>query len=119
MRPSHGAPAGTRIPSVIAVAHVERWLDHGAFELDDAAAEGYFRSDAVRRELVEAFDQCSFPAGPVSARAANSFAVGLWRAGELRRARTAFEIAGGCFEGIPWSYVGAAWHARALEQSDP
>lgn len=53
---SAAAPDGSLTQLVIPYAHTERWLYRAVFE-DDAAADDYWDSGSVRREIIEAYER--------------------------------------------------------------
>ncbi|GAA2404361.1 hypothetical protein GCM10010420_34830 [Streptomyces glaucosporus] len=116
------APGGSPLGELVALAHLERWLD-----LEPDEDEKYMRRPEVRAELHEAADRSirhpDFDPGrphewiPVH----NTFAMAFSLAGERKAAAAAFAALDGRVTEFPWSYLGSGdpvaafrkwrWHA--------
>jgi hypothetical protein len=100
------APAGTAIPAVLALAHVERWLYIVHWEKDQKASRAYFARPEVQREVQDCHGRCQGVDGTTAVWVANVFAFCFYLGGDAARARREFEKAGGVFSGHPWRYLG-------------
>ncbi|MFI7604555.1 DUF4034 domain-containing protein [Micromonospora sp. NPDC049366] len=99
------APDGSLLPELVAVAHVEKWLDMPRGEDDE-----YIQSDEVRAELLAAAEKSIFhptfrPAFGFVPRA-SVFALALELAHEFEAAARVFELLGDRVSEWPWAYVG-------------
>ena len=99
------APGGSLLPELLAVAHVEKWLEMPADESD-----AYMQSEEVRADLVAAAEKSIFhpafqPAFGWVPRA-SVFALSLELAHEFEAAARVFEMLGDRVSEWPWSYVG-------------
>ncbi|GAA3943599.1 DUF4034 domain-containing protein [Actinoplanes auranticolor] len=99
------APVGSLVPEILVVAHIEKWLSLPRGE-DDA----YLRSAPVRADMLAAVQKSlfhpAFTAGVGWFPRANSFAMGLEKAGELEAAARVFDMIGDRVTEWPWSYSG-------------
>lgn len=105
---SAAAAAGPNslVHEIVAVAHLERWLD---MERDEG--KDYMCSDEVRAELLAAAENSIFhpdyiPAGPGWAPRVASFAITLELADEFGAAAHAFALLDGMVTEWPWQYIG-------------
>lgn len=101
------APPGSLVPEVLAVAHLEMWLSLPRGEDDQ-----YMRSAPVRADLLSAVERSLFHPAFVPdvgwVTRANSFAMGLEKAGEFAAAARVFDLIGDRVTDWPWSYCGNA-----------
>ncbi|SCF05447.1 hypothetical protein GA0074695_3147 [Micromonospora viridifaciens] len=99
------APDGSLLPELLAVAHIEKWLETPAEESD-----AYMQSDEVRADLLAAAEKSIFhPAfRPVFGWVprASVFALGFELAHEFDAAARVFDLLGDQVSRWPWSYVG-------------
>jgi hypothetical protein len=101
------APAGSRLGYLVAIGHLEHWLD-----LDDGAGAAYLTSSRVRAELHEAADRSV--RHPTYQRRAgwpvvhNTFAMAFSLAGESRAAAEQFQVIGDLVTVTPWRYLNSA-----------
>jgi hypothetical protein len=99
------APDGSLVPEVLVVAHIEKWLSLPRGEDDQ-----YLRSAPVRADMLAAVHKSLFhPAfrpGLGWFPRANSFAMGLEKAGEFDAAARVFDMIGDQVTDWPWSYCG-------------
>ncbi|MGY0002291.1 DUF4034 domain-containing protein [Micromonospora sp. I033] len=98
------APEGSLLPELLAVAHVEKWLDLPVEESD-----AYMQSAEVRADLLAAAEKSIFhpafrPAFGWVPRA-SVFALGLELAHEFDAAARVFEMLGDHVSEWPWNYV--------------
>lgn len=97
-------PHGARLAHLVALAHLERWLDLPA----GAERSAYMKEPAVRKELEEAADLALFPPESADPRSpyyvANVFAMAFSLAGLHGPARRAFELTDGVVTRSPWQY---------------
>jgi hypothetical protein len=99
-----GAPAGTVLGRLVAVAHIEQWLD-----LDPGEDAAYMRSPEVAESLRRAAEHSYRHPGFVREGAwlstLNAFAMAFALAGELAAARECFEATEGRVTEFPWQYL--------------
>ncbi|MEV6327679.1 hypothetical protein [Streptomyces sp. NPDC051909] len=99
-----GAPAGTALGQLVALAHLEHWL-----ALDSGADSTYIRRPDVVAELHRAADHSyrhpEFAPRTGRLQIANSFAMAFSLAGERDAARECFEATGGRVTEFPWQYL--------------
>ncbi|XEC32505.1 hypothetical protein JAO84_02780 [Streptomyces fradiae] len=99
-----GAPAGTALGQLVAVAHLEHWL-----ALDSGADAAYVRRPEVAEELHRAADHSyrhpDFAPRTGRLQILNSFAMAFSLAGERRAARECFEATEGRVTEVPWQYL--------------
>lgn len=116
------APGGSALGELVALAHLERWVD---LEADED--EKYMRRPEVRADLHEAADRSirhpDFdPGRPYEwIGVHNTFAMAFSLAGERKAAAAAFAALDGRVTEFPWSYFGSddpvavfrkwRWHA--------
>ncbi|GAA2447319.1 hypothetical protein [Streptomyces macrosporus] len=102
------APEGTALGELVALAHLEHWLD-----LEAGEDETYIRRPDVRAELHEAADRSirhpDFDPGRrhewISVH--NTFAMAFSLAGERKAAAASFAAVDGQVTEFPWCYLGA------------
>ncbi|MCX2185519.1 hypothetical protein KV205_34170 [Streptomyces sp. SKN60] len=99
-----GAPAGTPLGQLVALAHLEHWLD-----LDSGPDAAYIRRPEVVAELHRAADHsyrhADFAPRTGRLQIANSFAMAFSLAGERAAARECFAATGGRVTEFPWQYL--------------
>ena len=100
------APTGSAIPTVLPLAHVERWLYTVHWEHDEEAARGYFRRTDVLRDVRDCHRRCARVEEASKRWVANVFAFCFYLADDARAARQEFEKASGLYTGLPWDYLG-------------
>lgn len=107
------APPGSPLGELVALAHLERWLD-----LPEGADHAYLTRADVRAELHEALGRSILHPDYRRSRdwtsAFNTFAMVLSLAGEKRAARPLFEALDGTVTESPWHYLDGANPARAF-----
>lgn len=100
-----GAPAGTALGQLVALAHLEHWLD-----LDSGADGAYIRRPEVVAELHRAADHSyrhpDFAPRTGRLQILNTFAMAFSLAGEREAARECFEATEGRVTEFPWQYLG-------------
>ncbi|MFI9327140.1 hypothetical protein ACIGZJ_06260 [Kitasatospora sp. NPDC052868] len=98
------APEGSPLGELVALAHLERWLD-----LPDGEDGAHLASPAVRAELREAAERSVLhPAYRRSLgwqKAHNTFAMTFALAGDAQTAHTLFEALDGTVTESPWNYL--------------
>jgi hypothetical protein len=99
-----GAPGGTLLGELVAVAHLEHWL-----ALDEGPGAAYIRRPEVVQSLREAADH-SFRHPDFVRRGSwlevlNAFAMALSMAGDRTGARECFHATEGGVTKFPWSYL--------------
>jgi len=102
------APDRSAVPTVLPLAHVERWLYIRHWENDEERARGYFRQPEVLREIRDCHRRCARVEQGSARWVANVFAFCFYLADDARATRQEFEKAGGLYTGLPWDYVGGA-----------
>ncbi|MEU8617912.1 hypothetical protein [Streptomyces sp. NPDC048623] len=99
-----GAPAGTALGQLVAVAHLEHWL-----ALDSGADAAYIRRPEVvaelRRAAEHSYRHADFAPRTGRLQILNSFAMAFALAGEREAARECFEATGGRVTEFPWQYL--------------
>jgi hypothetical protein len=104
-------PPQSALPSLIPLAHVERWLYHRMQDEMDLAKE-YFRQPEVIREITAAHARYDGYSGAITGvRLANLFAFCFWKIGNRKLTRHELEKTGGIVVNSPWHFQG-----NALEQ---
>lgn len=102
------APPDCALHTLIAEAHIERWLADD--EATTRPGANYFTTPAVRNEIARAanayFHGPAFTATIDSVRNRNYFAFCLWLAGEREAAAEQFRAIGGWVSEYPWCLVG-------------
>jgi len=104
------APDGHPVHKVVALAHIEMWLDSPKGE----AQQGYFRSEAVKQEVMEAARRSILsanyaPAGlPLSWADRNVFAFCFRLMREYGAQLDQMRLIGPYVVGFPWNYQGKA-----------
>ncbi|PYC70207.1 hypothetical protein C7C46_27425 [Streptomyces tateyamensis] len=99
-----GAPEGSQLGELVALAHLEHWLD-----LERGADAGHITSQPVRLQLAEAAQRSVLHPGYVRGRGwaatHNTFAMVLSLAGERNLARAVFAQLGDTVTKSPWDYL--------------
>jgi len=100
-------PHGLQLGEIVAIAHLEHWLDLKAQE-----RQAYITSQPVRAELLEAADRSVFDPDYAMPRAPyyalNHFALLFALAGLYEQSRAAFKATDGVVTKFPWNYFNAA-----------
>ncbi|MEU5437976.1 hypothetical protein AB0G73_32035 [Streptomyces sp. NPDC020719] len=103
-RSMFGAPAGSMLGQLVAIAHLEHWLD-----LDAGADATYIRGPKVTASLREAAERCvlhpDFVRRPGWVQVYNTFAMAFSLAGDKAMARECFEATDGSVTKFPWYYL--------------
>ncbi|MFJ3581758.1 hypothetical protein ACIPPS_05920 [Streptomyces sp. NPDC090127] len=101
-----GAPAGTLLGQLVAIAHIEQWLS-----LDAGADAAYMGRPEVTASLREAADHSyrhpDFVRRGGWLQVCNTFAMAFSLAGERDAARECFEATEGRVTEFPWYYIDA------------
>lgn len=99
------APDGSLLPELVVVAHIEKWLSLPRGEDDE-----YVSSPQVRTEILAATEKSllhpAFTPGFGWIPRANTFAMGLEKAGEFEAAARVFDMIGDQVSEWPWTYCG-------------
>ncbi|WP_431947508.1 hypothetical protein [Actinacidiphila sp. bgisy167] len=102
-----GAPEGSALGVLVAVAHLEHWLD-----LEPGRDSAYILSDAVAEQLHEAADRSvrhpAFGRPTGWAHVLNTFAMSFSLTGENPSAAAVFAALGGLVTADPWEYLDSA-----------
>jgi hypothetical protein len=110
------APEGHSVHRVIALAHVERWLD-----LPAAQRGGYFLQAGVQAEIRQAaamsVQSAAFPGGPVSLHDRNAFAFCFHLMGDRRAMLAEMKVIAGRITTAPWHFLDASHPALAYERA--
>ncbi len=99
------APAGGHAGALVALYHLERWLeldggDPGREYMRDAAVVDDLRDAAARSVL-----HPDYTGGPLAAQAHSAFAMAFWLAGRPDEAAVHFDALGGRMTDLPWTYA--------------
>ena len=101
------APAGASVRALVPQAHIEIWLDMHRREGEDP--EAYIRREEVREEIHEAARGSVLADGfadeLANVPALNTFAMGLWLAGDEATARALVGRLGRRRAEAPWNYL--------------
>ncbi|MFI1176978.1 hypothetical protein [Streptomyces melanogenes] len=99
-----GAPAGSLLGQLVAIAHLEHWLD-----LDSGEDAAYLRRPEVLKSLREAADRSvlhpEFVRRPGWVQVLNTFAMAFSLTGDKALARACFEATEGKASEFPWYYL--------------
>ncbi|MEV4947027.1 hypothetical protein [Streptomyces sp. NPDC053755] len=110
-----GAPGGTLLGQLVAIAHLEQWLS-----LDDGADAAYMGRPEVRTSLREAADHSirhpDFVRRGLWNQVFNTFAMAFALAGEREAARECFRVTDGRVSEFPWYYINGSDPAAAYRQ---
>ncbi|MFB7512805.1 hypothetical protein [Streptomyces sp. NPDC056144] len=110
-----GAPRGTVLGQLVAVAHLEHWL-----ALDSGPDARYIRSPEVIASLGEAADHSirhpDFVGTPGWLQVHNSFAMAFSLAGDTASARECFRASAGRVTEFPWQYLDGSDPAKAYKE---
>ncbi|MER6217779.1 hypothetical protein ABT213_27470 [Streptomyces sp. NPDC001674] len=102
-----GAPEGSLLGQLVAIAHIEQWL-----RLGEGPGWQYMRREETAASLREAAERSVLhpraERGPGWAQVCNSFALAASLAGETQLARRCFEAAPDTVTEFPWQYVNSA-----------
>lgn len=105
-----GAPDGASAHTVVAEAHVERWLYMASWDKDEASALSYFRTQPVPDEIRQAAERCIWSDHYERPRLApfdqNFFTYCFFRMHDWEHARRGLETMNGILNRFPWSYGG-------------
>jgi hypothetical protein len=98
------APEGGRLGELVAVAHLEHWLDESR-----EARQRYFRDPQVVLDLYEAAERSvhhpDHPREQDWTRGFNTFAMAFSLAGERAAAADLFDVLDGAVTEFPWMYL--------------
>ncbi|MFD7164320.1 hypothetical protein [Streptomyces violascens] len=101
-----GAPGGTLLGQLVAMAHIEQWLS-----LDSGADDSYMRQPVVASSLREAADHSfrhpDFVRSGGWLQVLNTFAMAFSLAGDHGGARECFDATEGRVTESPWHYLGS------------
>ncbi|MEU9234140.1 hypothetical protein [Streptomyces subrutilus] len=110
-----GAPGGTLLGQLVAVAHLEEWLS-----LDAGADAAYMHRPEVARSLHEAaahsFRHPEFVRSGAWIQVLNTFAMAFSLAGDRDAARECFQATEGRVTKFPWYYMNGADPAAAYRK---
>src|SRR3954453_20118920 len=110
-------PPGHPLGALIAVAHLEHWL-----EVPDGSETGYIRDPAVVAQLVAAADRSiwhrDYVLQPGWPTPHNLFAMAFWLAGDWRSAAQQFDIIGDLATEWPWGHLGPAGRRFAAARAE-
>ncbi|MFB6519221.1 hypothetical protein [Streptomyces sp. NPDC056401] len=110
-----GAPAGTQLGQLVAIAHIEQWLS-----LDSGANDAYMRGPEVAASLREAADHSfrhpDFVRRAGWAQVLNTFAMAFSLAGDREAARECFHATQGRVTEFPWYYLNGSDPAAAYRK---
>ncbi|MFF6792078.1 hypothetical protein ACFY9C_23770 [Streptomyces filamentosus] len=110
-----GAPGGTPLGQLVALAHLEHWL-----ALDSGPDARYIRQPQVVAALNEAADHTyrhpDFAGGPGLLPLHNTFAMAFSLAGDTASARECFRATEGRVTEFPWNYLDGSDPVRAYTE---
>ncbi|MFE9120468.1 hypothetical protein [Streptomyces sp. NPDC007172] len=110
-----GAPGGTALGHLVAMAHIEHWLD-----LDRGADAAYMRRPEVKASLREAaehsFRHPDFVRSGGWLQVLNTFAMAFSLAGDSAGARECFTASEGRVTESPWYYINGSDPAAAYKE---
>jgi hypothetical protein len=115
------APVDSCLHTLIAEAHIERWLGVGMFREGDQRS--YFAQPAVQAEVQQAADcylrSPQLRATPRTPWDRNIFAFCFWLMGDMKSAREQFTALDGLTTQHPWQYLGGplAVYAKARQSA--
>jgi hypothetical protein len=105
-----GAPEGSSAHTVVAEAHIERWLYMTNWDREEAAALAYFENPAVQEEIRAAAGRSIFSAAYDGKKLApadyNIFTYVFFRMHDWEHARKAMQLMNGILNRQPWAYAG-------------
>lgn len=116
-----GARRGSTLPSLIILAHLERWLYFKLFDRDAAGAERYLQDPQVRAEVEAAFEYSlgapELPFRMATRRAHNDAAVFFWLTKDKARLQRQFQVLGNCYTDMFWQALGepSAVYSKAYQ----
>ena len=103
-------PEGTGLPSLIPIAHHERWVYALAFDDDAEFADKYFDQPEVQREIIDAYNKSVGSRAYVPNRStrlqSSFFALGLLRSQAFNQALNELERLGNVVSEFPWAQLG-------------
>jgi hypothetical protein len=104
------APDGASVHTLVAEAHVERWLYIAGWDKDEASARAYWVAPSVGEELRAAATRSVWSPNYERPRLApwdhNFFTYCFFRVHDWESARRELEAMNGILNRYPWSYVG-------------
>ncbi len=107
---AEGAPEGSSAHTLLAEAHVERWLYMSSWDNEADAALGYFRTAPVIDEVKQAAARSIFSPSYERPRLApfdyNIFTYCFFRMHDWEQARRAMQAMNGTLNRFPWAYAG-------------
>ncbi|MFD6889386.1 hypothetical protein [Streptomyces sp. NPDC059957] len=110
-----GAPAGTQLGQLVAIAHIEQWLS-----LDSGPDDAYMRGPGVAASLREAADHSfrhpDFVRRAGWAQILNTFAMAFSIAGDREGAAECFRATDGRVTEFPWYYINGSDPAVAYRK---
>ena len=99
------APPGSHSGALVAIVHLERWLELDAGEPGAA----YMAQPQVVEELTDAAERSvlhpDYVGGPLGVQTHSAFAMAFWLAGRTDRAAAHFEALAGRATDFPWTYT--------------
>ncbi|MFD9034156.1 hypothetical protein ACFVZW_23880 [Streptomyces sp. NPDC059567] len=110
-----GAPGGTPLGQLVAIAHIEEWLS-----LDQGPDDAYMRRPEVTLSLREAaehsFRHPDFVRQGAWLKVLNTFAMAFSLAGDRVSARECFQATDGRVTEFPWNYLDGSDPAAAYRK---
>lgn len=105
------APDGHSVHKVVALAHIERWLNLHRESADGVARAGaYFADDQARQEVYRAADRsvraANYAGKMFTAADRNVFAMCFWLMGDYDAQLEQMRQIGPWIQAIPWQYQG-------------
>jgi len=102
-RTASDVPVDSILPTLIAFAHVERWLYASSWE-NDPKAEGYFRRPEVHNEILDAWKRSVARNDEETIYAANFYSFCFFKNGDKKLAGAEFVKTNGFVTPFPWCY---------------
>jgi hypothetical protein len=114
---SRAAQDGSGLHTLVAVAHIERWVYASAFDRNVELARKYWQNDDVREEVREAYRSSLGSPNYIPKRATrwqrSFFAFALTKAGAFKEAMVEFDRIGNRPPDCPWYLLGDPLQAFA------
>ena len=111
------APEGSAMGQLVAVAHLENWLDLARAE-DDAYMRRPEVLESLREAAARSVDHPAFAPTSSPYPALNAFAMAFWLARDVAAAHRMFQRIGDHVTKSPWQYLGDPGEAFAVARDE-